>query len=121
MEVFRLNKNMDFQRPTLLNSVFAPNQSEGKVPTFSNETFVNDFDVSIQVLSQGFLTWQRLQSCGIVKELTLQHIQDRNDWRNLYPNYFYPLHRGATCPRVRWWWVRVSTAACIKRGTLPTR
>ena len=82
--------------PTLLNSILHP-KHVSTTKDNTKEEFVNDLDVSIDVLSRGFLTWQRLQTRGIVTELTVNDLKDREDWKQRYPNHFYMLHRGSTC------------------------
>ena len=57
----------------------------------------SDFDLSISILSQSFITWHRLCINGLVTELTVKDISCRTNWREKYPSKFLPLHRGSTC------------------------
>jgi serine/threonine protein kinase len=59
--------------------------------------FINDFDLSVRLMTRSFLTWKRLEKNNIVKEMTLKDIRKRPNWRDRYPDSFMLLHRGASC------------------------
>ena len=57
----------------------------------------NDFDVSVDLLYQSFLTWHRLQHEGMVTVQRRDDIYFSSHWQDRYPLTFQILHRGSHC------------------------
>jgi len=58
---------------------------------------LTDFDTSIEVLYESFITWHRLQNQGIVKTQSREDIQYAEEWQNRYPEKFHMIHLGSRC------------------------
>jgi serine/threonine protein kinase len=56
---------------------------------------MDDWKQSIELLSRGFHTWQRLQHEGLVRTQTLSQVAITENWEERYPDKFRLLHRGA--------------------------
>lgn len=57
----------------------------------------NDFDTSLDILFQSFITWNRLQTDGIVTTQRRDDILNSDTWLSRYPNGFQLLHKGSKC------------------------
>jgi len=86
--------------PLFVNTVFS-NKIDPE--TASEETSeeiiprIADFECSIQVLYESFITWHRLQNQGIVKTQSRDSIQYAEEWQERYPEKFHMLHSGSRC------------------------
>lgn len=70
---------------------------ESKSHRAGHQDHGNDFDTSVEILCDSFITWHRLQHNGIVTVQTRNDIQYADNWHQRYPENFQILHRGSRC------------------------
>jgi len=68
-----------------------------KIVITSEEDQANDFDISVDLLYQSFITWHRLENEGLVTTQRRDDIQFSETWHHRYPEKFQLLHRGSRC------------------------
>ncbi len=77
-----------------------PTSSDWQARAPGQEKQENDLSTSVAILSQSFLTWHRLQRCGVVTVGRVREVESLAgaglDER--YPNLFRLLSRGSQCP-----------------------
>jgi len=57
-----------------------------------------DWDSSIELLSQSFVTWGRIERQGVARIQQIRDIQESDSWQIRYPKRFELLHTGSRCP-----------------------
>lgn len=58
----------------------------------------SDLQQSVELLSQGFHTWHRLQEQGVVRSATLNNALSDDQWQDKHPENFRLLHKGSHEP-----------------------
>jgi serine/threonine protein kinase len=80
----------------LKSSLLSKNTSE-PADVAEAKSFENDFDLSISVLTQSFITWNRLQEQSVVRYRTVEDVRHHEKWKDKYVNRFVLMHKGSSC------------------------
>lgn len=80
--------------PFVVKDVTVEQKQSKMVPSPSK----TDWAASIELLSQSFTTWHRVELQGVARMQQLKDIEESESWQIRYPRRFQVLHAGGRCP-----------------------